>query len=87
MRPHDLTPRPDGTSGGPRERGILDRLRGALRRRLVAAAVVGLLAFGVPAERAGALRMPPALVRVQVGPSAGAEAWRRFFDPLRAELN
>ena len=27
------------------------------------------------------------LVRVRVGPSPGAQAWRQFFDPLRAELN
>ena len=75
------------TSGEDGDRGILDRLRRALRQRLVAAAVVGLLAFGVPSERAGAMRRPPALVRVQLGPSAGAEAWRRFFEPLRADLN
>lgn len=58
-----------------------------LRRRLLAGVVVGLLAFGAPPPRAVPLRLPPALVRVQVGPSAGVLAWREFFDPLRAELN
>jgi hypothetical protein len=58
-----------------------------LRRRLVTAAVVGLLAFGAPPPRAVPLRLPPALVRVQDPPSLGAQAWRQFFDPLRAELN
>jgi len=59
----------------------------ALRRRLVTGVVVGMLAFGAPPPRAVLLRPPPALVRVQAGPSAGAEAWREFFGPLRAELN
>lgn len=59
----------------------------ALRRRLVTGAVVGLLAFGAPPPRAIPLRLPPALVRVQVGPSPGALAWSEFFDTLRAELN
>jgi hypothetical protein len=59
----------------------------AMQRRLVTAVVVGLLAFGVPSSRSMTVRIPPALVRVQVGPSAGAEAWRQFFEPLRAELN
>jgi hypothetical protein len=66
---------------------ILDGVLQALQRRLVTAAVVGLLAFGVPSARTDAFRVPPALVRVQSGPSAGAEAWRQFFAPLRAELN
>lgn len=69
------------------DRATLDDVLQALQRRLVAAVVVGLLAFGVPSAPATALRIPPALVRVQVGPSAGAEAWRRFFGPLRADLN
>ena len=59
----------------------------ALRRRLVAGVVVGLLAFGEPPPRGTPLRVPPALVRVQIGPSPGALAWRAFFDPLRAEPN
>jgi len=58
-----------------------------LRRRLVTAVVVGLLAFGAPPPRALPLRLPPALVRVQAQPSPGALAWREFFGPLRAELN
>jgi hypothetical protein len=69
------------------EREILDDVLQAMRRRFVAAAVVGLLAFGVPSTRSAATRTPPALVRVQTGPGAGAEAWRSFFEPLRAELN
>jgi hypothetical protein len=68
-------------------RTILDDVLQGLQRRLVAAVVVGLLAFGVPSTRADAFRVPPALVRVQSGPSAGAEAWRQFFAPLRAEPN
>ena len=59
----------------------------ALRGRLLAGIVVGLLAFGAPPPRAVPLRLPPALVRVQDPPSPGALAWREFFDPLRAELN
>jgi hypothetical protein len=62
-------------------------VRTALRRRLLASVVVGLLAFGAPPPRAVPLRLPPALVRVQDPPSPGALAWREFFDPLRAELN
>jgi hypothetical protein len=69
------------------DRANLDDVLQALQRRLVAAALVGLLAFGAPSVRAAAVRVPPALVRVQVGPGAGAEAWRQFFEPLRAELN
>jgi hypothetical protein len=69
------------------ERATLDGVLQTMQRRLVAVAVVGLLAFGVPSTRVAAMRVPPALVRVQVGPSAGAEAWRRFFEPLRADLN
>jgi hypothetical protein len=69
------------------EGAILDGVLQGLQRRLVTAAVVGLLAFGLPSTRPGAFRVPPALVRVQSGPSAGAEAWRQFFAPLRAELN
>lgn len=64
-----------------------DDVRTALRRRLLAGVVVGLLAFGAPSPRAVPLRLPPALVRVQDPPSPGALAWREFFDPLRAELN
>lgn len=59
----------------------------ALRRRLVTTVVVGLLTFGAPPPRTIPMRLPPALVRVQNGPSAGALAWRQFFGPLRAELN
>ena len=59
----------------------------ALRRRLVSGAVAGLLTFGQLPPRGLPLRVPPALVRVRVGPSPGALAWREFFDPLRAELN
>ena len=59
----------------------------ALRGRLLAGIVVGLLAFGAPPPRAVPLRLPPALVRVQDAPSPGALAWREFFDPLRPELN
>jgi hypothetical protein len=73
--------------GAVGEGAILDDVLQGLQRRLVTAVVVGLLAFGVPSTRAEALRVPPALVRVQSGPSAGAEAWRQFFAPLRAELN
>lgn len=58
-----------------------------LRRRLTTAVVVGLLAFGEPSPRFAPVAFPPALVRVQDGPSLGAQAWRAFFDPLRAELN
>ena len=61
--------------------------RTVLRSRLLAGVVVGLLAFGAPAPRTVALRLPPALVRVQEPPTPGAVAWRAFFDPLRAELN
>jgi hypothetical protein len=64
-----------------------DDVRTALRGRLLAGVVVGLLAFGAPAPRAVPLRLPPALVRVQAPPTPGALAWREFFDPLRAELN
>jgi hypothetical protein len=66
---------------------MLDLALRHLRRRLVTAVVVGLLAFGEPPPRAVPLRLPPALVRVQAEPSPGALAWRQFFDPLRAELN
>jgi len=66
---------------------MLDMALQYLRRRLVTAVVVGLLAFGAPPPRAVPLRLPPALVRVQAEPSPGALAWRQFFDPLRAELN
>ena len=66
---------------------MLDLALRHLRRRLVTAVVVGLLAFGAPAPRTLPLRLPPALVRVQAEPSPGALAWRQFFDPLRAELN
>jgi hypothetical protein len=66
---------------------MLGAARTALQRRLVTAAVVGLLTFGAPPPRGVPLRLPPALVRVQEGPSAGATAWRAFFEPLRAELN
>lgn len=69
------------------DRASFDGVLQAMQRRLVAAALVGLLAFGAPSVRAAAIRVPPALVRVQVGPSAGAEAWRQFFGPLRPELN
>ena len=61
--------------------------RTVLRSRLLAGVVVGLLAFGAPVPRTVALRLPPALVRVQEPPTPGAVAWRAFFDPLRAELN
>lgn len=66
---------------------MVDDLWTSLRRRLVTAVVVGLLAFGAPPPRTVSLRTPPALVRVHVGPGAGAEAFRVFFAPLRAELN
>jgi hypothetical protein len=66
---------------------MLDLALRHLRRRLVTTVVVGLLAFGAPPPRAIPLRLPPALVRVQDPPSLGAQAWRQFFDPLRAELN
>ena len=66
---------------------MLDDVLATLRRRLVTTVVVGLLAFGTPPPRAVPLRLPPALVRVHVGPSPGALAWRQFFEPLRAELN
>lgn len=66
---------------------MLDLALRHLRRRLVTTVVVGLLAFGAPPPRAVPLRLPPALVRVQDGPSLGALAWRQFFEPLRAELN
>lgn len=66
---------------------MLDVALRHLRRRLVTTVVVGLLAFGAPPPRAVPLRLPPALVRVQDPPSLGAQAWRQFFDPLRAELN
>lgn len=66
---------------------MLDLALRHLRRRLVTTVVVGLLAFGAPPPRAVPLRLPPALVRVQDGPSLGAQAWRQFFEPLRAELN
>ncbi len=66
---------------------MLDDVLEVMQRRLVAAVVVGLLAFGAPSPRTTAVRIPPAMVRVQVGPSAGAQAWRQFFEPLRAELN
>ena len=66
---------------------MLDDVLAALRRRLVTSVVVGLLAFGAPPPCAVPLRLPPALVRLQVGPSPGAQAWREFFGPLRAELN
>jgi hypothetical protein len=69
------------------DRANLDGVLRAMQRRLAVAALVGLLAFGAPSVRTAAIRVPPALVRVQVGPSAGAEAWRQFFEPLRAELN
>jgi hypothetical protein len=62
-------------------------VRTALRGRLLAGVVVGLLAFGAPSPRAVPLRLPPALVRVQEPPTPGAVAWREFFDPLRPELN
>ena len=66
---------------------MLDLALRHLRRRLVTTVVVGLLAFGAPPPRVVPLRLPPALVRVQDPPSLGAQAWRQFFDPLRAELN
>lgn len=66
---------------------MLDEVLAILRRRLVTSVVVGLLTFGTPPPRTIPLRLPPALVYVQVGPSPGAQAWRQFFDPLRAELN
>jgi len=66
---------------------MLDDVLAALRRRLVTSVVVGLLAFGSPPPRAVPLWLPPALVRLQVGPSPGAQAWRDFFGPLRAELS
>lgn len=66
---------------------MLDDVLATLRRRLVTTVVVGMLTFGAPPPRAIPLRLPPALVRVQVGPSAGAQAWCQFFDPLRADLN
>jgi hypothetical protein len=69
------------------DRAIIDDVLQAMQRRLVAAAVVGLLAFGAPSVRTATIRVPPALVRVQEGPGPGAEAWRSFFEPLRAELN
>lgn len=62
-------------------------VRTTLRGRLLAGVVVGLLAFGAPAPRAVPLQLPPALVRVQEPPTAGAVAWREFFEPLRADLN
>lgn len=70
---------------GPR--AIFEGVLPNVQRRLVTAVVVGLLAFGEPSPRSVPIRLPPALVRVQNGPSAGAEAWQRFFGPLRAELN
>jgi hypothetical protein len=71
----------------PDPRAIFDGVLPSVQRRLVTAVVVGLLAFGEPSPRAIPVRLPPALVRVQTGPSAGAEAWQTFFAPLRAELN
>lgn len=59
----------------------------AFRRRLVTATIVGMLALGAPAPRADAPRTPPALVRVQDGPSAGAIAWRDLVGPYRPMLN
>lgn len=59
----------------------------AFRRRLVTATVVGMLVMGTPAPRFDALRTPPALVRVQDGPSAGAIAWRDLMGPYRPTLN
>jgi hypothetical protein len=66
---------------------MLEDVLASLQRRLVTTVVVGLLTFGAPPPRAVPLRLPPALVRLQVGPSPGAQAWREFFGPLRAELN
>lgn len=59
----------------------------SFRRRLVTATIVGLLLMGTPAARAETLRPPPALVRVQDGPSAGAIAWRELVGPYRTMLN
>jgi hypothetical protein len=66
---------------------MLEDVLAPVRRRLVTAVVVGLLAFGAPPPRPMPLRLPPALVRVQTQPSPGALAWHEFFGPLRAELN
>jgi hypothetical protein len=77
----------DGHVRNVYDRATLADVVQAMQRRLVVAALVGLLAFGAPSVRAATIRVPPALVRVQAGPSAGAEAWRQFFEPLRAELN
>lgn len=66
---------------------VQGRIATAFRRRLVTATLVGLLALGTPAFRHQVLRAPPALVRVQDGPSAGAIAWRELLGPTERTLN